>query len=186
MFWWARYNGNNCLEPAPYPLAKSLLGDFTDPVYFPDFSRTTFKFYRDESVREEILDFAKFILPTFFIRERAFRALEEFITPNARSVEIICEGIPYRYFQVDRELDLFDNENSEINRWGLDPSIEPEAGAVERLVIKRPPRDCPDMFRLQGRIGARMCIVVSDNFKRVYEENSFTGLFFSPAERLLN
>ena len=186
MYWWVKYIGANCLEPCPVPPVGYLVEQLTDPTFFPEFANRNFVFLRDESVEEKILDFARFLSPTFFVRERAFRLLERCIAPSSRTMEITCEGILYHYIQIDQELDLFDYESSSFTRWGMYERIEDEVDTVSRVVIKPPPTDCPDLFRLRGRNGVRMNIIASDRFKRIYEENNLTGLFFTEAERLDN
>lgn len=186
MYWWMRIDGAGHLEPTPVPPIGYQLEQLADPTFVPDFSKHHFVFARDESVGDKIMDFARYLNPAFFIRENAFIALEKYILPTASVIPISCEGYIYFFIKINVELDLFDYEESEFSRWGMYEKIEDEVNMVTRVIIKHPPPECPDMFRLKGRNGVRKNIIVSDRFKQAFEENGLTGLYFKPAELLMN
>ena len=64
--------------------------------------------------------------------------------------------------------------------------VERDAWKIDRVIIRRSPAECTDIFRLQGNKSVHANVIVSDRFKRIYEENGFTGLFFHRADPPLN
>lgn len=186
MYWWMRIDGMGHLEPTPVPAIGYQLEELADPTFVPNFSNCHFEFGRDESVGEEIMDFARYLNPAFFIRERAFNLLKAYIAPVAKPIAILCEGHIYYFIKIDMELDLFDFEASEYSLFGEYDKIEDGIKMMRRVMIKHPQPNSPDIFRLKGGNGIRKNIIVSDRFKQTYEENGLTGLYFKPAEPLPN
>lgn len=186
MYWWMCIDETGHPEPKTVPTISYQLEELSDPCFVPDFSNCRFEFEREECVDDAIMDFATFLHPAFFISEKAFDIVGKFISPVSRPLPLSCEGYIYYFIKIDVELDLFDYEASKFSRWGMYERVEDEVNMVTRVIIKHPPPDSPDIFRLKGRSGVRMNIIVSDRFKKTYEENGLTGLYFKPAEPLSN
>ncbi|MDK9697925.1 MAG: hypothetical protein OEL76_16240 [Siculibacillus sp.] len=186
MYWWMRIDETGHPEPKTVPTISYQLEQLSDPAFVPDFSKCRFVFERDECVDEVIMDFATYLHPTFFVREKAFCILNKYIATFAKHSPFSCEGHIYYFIKIDVEFNLFDYEASTYSRWGMYERIEDEVNTVTRVMIKHPPPDTPDIFRLKGRNGVRKNIIVSDRFKQTYEENGLTGLYFKPAEPLPN
>lgn len=186
MYWWMRVDWWGHLEPAPVPPIGYTLEQLTDPAFVPNFSKHRFEFWRDESVGEEILDFAHYGSSALYVREGAYKKLEDIFLQISKPTRIICEDYIYYFIKIDMELELFDYEASTFSRWGMYEKIEDEVDTITRVIIKPPPPNTPDMFRLSGRPEVRKNIIVSDRFKRLYEENGFTGLYFRRADLPLN
>ena len=186
MYWSIKFNIENYFWPLEMP--GSRLTIHPDDMLESNFNLdgVSFTVDRNDDNNRIMPNIGEFLVFGMFLDERASREFRSTLTEVGRLFETTWNDRPYELAVIDKELDLFDYERSMFTRWGLYDDIKQEVWEIERVVIRTPPPDCPDIFRLQGNRSVHFNIIVSDRFKQIYDVNGFTGLYFRRADLPLN
>lgn len=186
MYWWVLCDWGRFLWPMTSHPTKLVVEP--EEILDQGFNLESTRFSSDEEDEDgrRLPDFGSYQSFAFFMSLRAVEALRDTFTGNGRFLKTHWDGLVYHLAVVDRELDLFDYERSTYTRWGLYDDLKRDVWEIDRVILRTPPPDCPDIFRLKGHKSVHLNIIVSDRFKRIYEENGFTGLLFHRALLPLN
>ena len=186
MYWWTRCDMGKYLWPMMTPVTRVIVEP--EEMLDPNFNLDGIRYVSDDEDEDGRLlpDFGSYKTFAFFMSRRAVEVFGDIARASGRLIETTWDGLPYHLTVIHRELDLFDYERSEFDRWGLYDDLKRDVWEIQRVVIRTPPPDCPDIFRLKGNKSVHFNIIVSDRFKRLYEEGGFTGLFFRRALLPLN
>lgn len=186
MYWWMRCDMGKYLWPMT-SLPRKIVVE-PEEILDRGFDLTGINFFSDDENEDgrQLPDFGSYNTIAFFMSQRARELIGDAIIDNGRILETKWDGLIYYLAVIEREVELFDYERSSYTRWGLYDDVKRDVWEINRVIIQRPPPDCPDIFRLKGNASVHFNIIVSDRFKRLYEENGFTGLFFRRADPPLN
>lgn len=186
MYWWTRCDMGKYLWPMMTPVTRVIVNP--EEMLAPEFNLDGLRFSSDDEDEggRVLPDFGSYKTFAFFMSGHAVEVFGDIARASGRLIPTTWDGLPYHLMVIHRELDLFDYERSEFDRWGLYDDLKRDVWEIQRVVIRTPPADCPDIFRLKGNKSVHFNIIVSDRFKRLYEENGLTGLFFRRADLPLN
>ncbi|MGI9350809.1 MAG: imm11 family protein [Rhizobiaceae bacterium] len=136
--------------------------------------------YFDRREYSAIAEFPYSGTRTFVCRPDITNIFGKMFEQTCRTMNVNVENSLFNLHIVDNELDAIDWELSKYTFSGENKNVP----RFKKLLLRPDFETEIDIFRLVGSPACRLQIIVSENFKRIYDENKFTGLRFAKARSL--
>lgn len=119
---------------------------------------------------------ADFLLPgpsNLTVSDRVYQLFRGIIEDSIKSFRFSYQAVSYVSFRPKIFLDLFDYELSRYNVLSSGTISK-----VQSITLTHRPESEINIFGFEGDRAVRRKIIVSDEFKRIYDDNELTGLIF--------
>jgi hypothetical protein len=172
-YWWARFDFNEF--KVPQPTGKVILMiDMLEPGFVMNPDGMTFRFFSGKQDTRRVGDFAPYLGFCFFVSERAFSVLSNILIRSGKSWPMLVGKYHYRFEFIEAIESGFDFENSKYDRY--DDGVVCD---IRHIALHAGFKSNYDIFRLSGDPAVTANIIVSDNFREIYENNQLTGMYFT-------
>ena len=181
-YWWCKgdtsgdYRDLNSFGPSWPPAAYYEEGKEIEEYPSGPFDPGQKELAWEKNARFPIQDFISPASVVFTCLPKTFILFQKLIEGSYITFPLFVEGEEYISFRPIIFLDLLDHEHSEYRVL--------ESGTYsnfKKIILKQPPDTEIHFFGLEGQFGLRMKTIVSDKFKKIYDENNLTGLQFRKA-----
>ena len=176
-FWWLRHDW--VTYKTPISKGKVIVPlDFLVPGYVPDISSLAYELVHSRRDRRKIGDFSSWDDAAFFVNRRAYQTFEDMFTRHGRTYQVRCSHETHFIVLIDTTHDAIDLARSEYE---VSDEDKDRITRMRKIVLKEGFDTSDDIFRLDRSFALQCQMIVSNRFKRRYEENGLTGLFFTAA-----
>lgn len=178
VFWWLLHDWVE--YKVPVDEGRVLLADeIIAPGFVPDMTELWYSFVKGREDRRLMGDFSNWVGgAAFFVNAKAYRVFEDVFAKHGRAYEARCGQEPHYIVLIDTVHDAIDLERSRFARSDLEERLEDDISRVLSIALKAGFKTEDDIFRLDRAFALNTKLIVSDRFKRRYEQSGLTGLLF--------
>ena len=176
-FWWARHD----LLTYKVPIEEGgilLPSYYLVPGFIPDTTAIWYKFVHGRKDNRRIGDFSGLFDSIFFVNVRAKEMFSDMFEKHGRIYPIRCSNEIHFLVLIDTLHNAIDLKRSEFDRSEIEERVEDDISRFFEVTLKPGFTTDDDIFRLSGSFFLNTVLIVSNRFKKRYEENGFTGLKF--------